>query len=92
MECNDDMGRLSYRKYIFLKHIEVDYLCIDVSQDLKNSQTEGMSTINIYGSDYIYIHSLGGRGHWLFITLVPKFYNNVFLFTGLTTMGTFIEL
>ena len=66
MECNDDMGRLSYRKYIlhiYLKHIEVDYLCIDVSQDLKNSQTEGLSTINIYGSDYIYTYSLVGMGH-----------------------------
>ena len=24
----------------------------------------------------------GGRGHWAFITLVPKFYNNVFLFVA----------
>ena len=27
----------------------------------------------------------------LFITLVPKFQDNVFLFVGLTTLGTFIE-
>ena len=27
----------------------------------------------------------------LFITLVPKVYNNVFLFVSLTTLGTFIE-
>ena len=27
----------------------------------------------------------------VFITLVPKVYNKVFLFVGLTTFGTFIE-
>ena len=33
----------------------------------------------------------GGRGHWaLFITLVLKFCNNVFLFVILTTLGPFI--
>ena len=30
----------------------------------------------------------GGKGHGLFITLVP----NVFLFVDLTTLGTFVEL
>ncbi len=27
----------------------------------------------------------------LFITQAPKFYNNVFLFVGFTTLGTYIE-
>ena len=33
----------------------------------------------------------GGRGHWAvyFITLVPMFYNNVFLSVGSTTLGTY---
>ena len=28
----------------------------------------------------------------LFIILVPKFYKKVFLFVGLTTLGSFVEL
>ena len=32
----------------------------------------------------------GVNGHWA-ITLVPKFYGNVFLFVDLTTLGTFIQ-
>ena len=32
-----------------------------------------------------------GRGHWTVIILVPKFYNKVFLFVGLTTLGTLSE-
>ena len=36
-------------------------------------------------------YNRGGRGHWTVITLVPKSYNYVFLFVGLTTLGTFIE-
>ena len=30
--------------------------------------------------------SMGGRGQW-----APKFYNNVFLFVGITTLGTLVE-
>ena len=33
----------------------------------------------------------GGRGHWSVIILVPKFYNKVFLFVGLTTLRTLSE-
>ena len=33
----------------------------------------------------------GGRGHWVvYNTIPPKFYNKVFLFVGLTTLGTSI--
>ena len=28
------------------------------------------------------------EGHWTFITIVSKFYSNVFLFVGLSTLGT----
>ena len=31
------------------------------------------------------------KNHRLFITLFIKFYNNVFLYVGLKTLGTFIE-
>ena len=33
-----------------------------------------------------------GGDNGLFITLVPKFYYNVSLFVGLTTLGNFIEI
>ena len=32
-----------------------------------------------------------GGDIWLFITLAPKFYNNVFLFLGLITLGNFLN-
>ena len=38
----------------------------------------------------IFVREGGDIG--LFITLVPKFYNNVFLFLGLTTLGTYDAL
>ena len=34
----------------------------------------------------------GGRGHWgVYYTSPQSFNNNVFLFVGLTTLGTYIE-
>ena len=34
----------------------------------------------------------GGRGQWaVYYTSHQKFYNNIFLFVGLTTLDTFIE-
>ena len=32
-----------------------------------------------------------GRGHWTVYYTSPHFKNNVFLFSGLTTLGTFLE-
>ena len=29
--------------------------------------------------------------NWLFITLVPMFYNETFLFDGFTTLGTYFD-
>ena len=83
-ESNQCKCNISQYHMNIVKH----YLWNSTQQQIPTSWTKnlGAKEVNIL---IIFCREGGDTG--LFIILVPKFYNNVFLFLGLTTMGTFIE-
>ena len=62
----------------FIKFVPVIYIC-------HNTRTQG---IMILSKIQVIKFWEGGRGHW---PVHYAFYNNVPLFVGLTTLGTFIQ-